>query len=267
MSRIIWDAEGERFYETGVRQGVLYPKTGSNGAYVAGVAWNGLTAVNERPTGAEANAIYADDIKYLNLISKEEFEATIEAYTYPDEFAVCDGTSEIASGVKIGQQPRKPFGLSYRTAIGNDTAGEEAGYLIHIIYGATAAPSEKSYATMNESPEAITFSWEVKTVPVNVTGGRPTATLTIDSRKTSSAAIGLIEAALYGVDAPEFSTSSTYAVGDYVTYQSKVYVCTTAVSTAGAWSSANWTEVTDPGPHILTPDEVKAIVVANPVSA
>lgn len=266
MSRIVWDAEGERFYETGVRQGVLYPKTGTNGAYAAGVAWNGLTAVNERPTGAEANAIYADDIKYLNLISKEEFEATVEAYTYPDEFAVCDGTAEIASGVTIGQQSRKPFGLSYRTAIGNDVDGDDAGYYIHIIYGATAAPSEKAYATMNESPEAITFSWELKTVPITVTGQKPTASIKIDSRKVSSAALGLIEAALYGVDAPEFSATSTYAVGDYVTYQTKVYVCTTAVATAGAWDSAKWTEVTDPGPHILTPDEIKTIVTANPAA-
>ena len=204
MSRIVWDAEGERFYETGVRQGVLYPKTGTGGAYATGVAWNGLTAVNERPTGAEANAIYADDIKYLNLISKEEFEATIEAYTYPDEFAVCDGTSEIASGVKIGQQPRKPFGLSYRTAIGNDTEGEEAGYLIHIIYGATAAPSEKSYATMNESPEAITFSWEFSTIPTSAGAAyKPTSLLTIDSSKLDSAGktkLATLEEVLYGTD-------------------------------------------------------------------
>jgi len=264
MSRIVWDAEGERFYETGVRQCVLYPKTGSQGAYAAGVAWNGITAVNERPTGAEANAIYADDIKYLNLISKEEFEATIEAYTYPDEFAVCDGSAEIIAGMTIGQQTRKPFGLCYRTAIGNDTDGEDAGYYLHVVYNATAAPSEKSYSTMNDSPEAITFSWEVKTVPVAVTGYKPTALVKLKSTDLSASAIGLLEAALYGVDAPAFSASSTYEVGDYVTYDAKVYVCKTKIATAAAWDSTKWTEVTDPGPHILTPDEIKAIITANP---
>lgn len=197
--KLKWDETGERIYETGVRHGVLYPLS-SIGTYPLGVAWNGLTAVTESPTGAEANPIYADDIKYLNLISAEEFGATIEAFTYPDEFAVCDGSAAIAPGVVAGQQKRKTFGLCYRTAIGNDVDDTDYGYKLHLIYGAIAAPSEKAYATINDTPEAITFSWEVTTTPVSVEGFRPTASLTIDSTKVNSANLATLEDLLYGTD-------------------------------------------------------------------
>ena len=202
MAKLVWDATGERKYETGVRNGVLYVM-GEGGTYPKGVAWNGLTAVTESPSGAEATALYADDTKYLNLISAEEFGATIEAYTYPDEFAECDGSATIAAGVTIGQQPRKTFGMSYRTVYGNDVNNESYGYKLHLIYGAVAAPSEKAYATINDSPEAITFSWEVKTTPVNVAGHKPTASLTIDSTKVDKAKLAKIEEILYGKDETE----------------------------------------------------------------
>lgn len=197
MSKLVWDQTGERYYETGVKMGVLYPQSAS-GTYPKGVAWNGLTAVTESPSGAEATPLYADDTKYLNLYSAEEFGATIEAYTYPDEFAECDGSAEIAAGVTIGQQNRKAFGLCYRTTIGNDTDGNDHGYKIHIIYGAMASPSEKAYATINDSPEAITFSWEVTTTPVSVSGFKPTASVTIDSTKVEEAKLKQLEAVLYG---------------------------------------------------------------------
>lgn len=200
MSKLKWDQTGERLYETGVRNGVLYP-LGASGTYPKGVAWNGLTAVTESPSGAEATPLYADDIKYLNLMSTEEFGATIEAYTYPDEFAECDGSATLATGVQIGQQARKTFGLCYRTALGNDVAGNDYGYKLHIIYGALAAPSEKAYATINDSPEAITFSWEVTTTPVNVTGFKPTASITIDSTKVNATKLAALEEILYGKDA------------------------------------------------------------------
>lgn len=199
MSKIVWDKTGERFYETGVKKGVLYPQ-GPGGTYPKGVAWNGLTAVTESPSGGEATPLYADDIKYLNLISAEEFGATIEAYTYPDEFAQCDGSAEIATGVMIGQQSRKPFGLSYVTTLGNDVDGNDYGYKLHIIYGALASPSEKGYATINDSPEAITFSWEITTTPVNVTGYKPTACITIDSTKADPTKLAALEEILYGTD-------------------------------------------------------------------
>lgn len=198
MAKIVWDKTGERLYETGVKNGVLYVQEGS--AYPKGVAWNGLTAVTESPSGAEATPLYADDIKYLNLLSTEEFGATIEAYTYPDEFAACDGSAALVDGVMIGQQARKTFGLCYRTTIGNDTDGNDHGYKLHIIYGALAAPSEKAYATINDSPEAITFSWEVTTTPVNVTGAKPTASITIDSTKADPTKLAALEDILYGKD-------------------------------------------------------------------
>ena len=200
--RLVWDKTGERYYETGVSQGVLYPQN-SDGTYPQGVAWNGLTGVTESPSGAEATALYADNIKYLNLISTEEFGATIEAYTYPDEFAECDGSASIATGVAIGQQPRKTFGMSYKTQLGNDVDGNAHGYKLHIIYGATASPSEKAYATINDSPEAITFSWEVTTTPVSVSGFQPTANLTIDSTKVDAGKLKKLEDILYGTDAGE----------------------------------------------------------------
>lgn len=186
MSRLTWDKTGERYYETGIKQGVLYPIQ-TDGKYSKGVAWNGLTAVTESPSGAEATALYANDIKYLNLISNEEFGITIEAYTYPDEFAECDGSAALADGVMIGQQKRKTFGLCYKTTVGNDVDGNDYGYKLHLIYGCLAAPSEKAYNTINDSPEAITFSWEVSTTPVSVNGFKPTSQITIDSTKIAEA--------------------------------------------------------------------------------
>lgn len=202
MAKLVFDESGKRFYETGVSKGVLYVQDAS-GAYPQGVAWNGLTAVNEAPSGAEATPLYADDIKYLELRSAEEFGATIEAYTYPDEFEACDGSAELAEGVVIGQQARKAFGLCYRTIVGNDVQGNDFGYKLHLIYGATAAPSEKAYATVNDSPEAVTFSWEVTCTPVEVEGFKPTATVVIDSRKVDPEKLAALEAKLYGDESTE----------------------------------------------------------------
>lgn len=197
MAKIVWDESGKRLYETGVKNGVLYIQN-EKGAYNKGVAWNGLTAVTESPSGAEATPLYADDIKYLELFSAEEFGATIEAYTYPEEFEACDGSASLGTGVTIGQQDRKTFGLCYRTVLGNDVKSNEYGYKLHLIYGAKAAPSEKGYQTINDSPEAITFSWEVTTTPVNVAGFKPTASVTIDSTKIDSEKLKKIEDMLYG---------------------------------------------------------------------
>ena len=202
MPKLTWDNTGERIFETGVKQGVLYPIQ-IDGKYTKGVAWNGLTAVTESPSGAEATALYADDIKYLNLLSNEEFGATIEAYTYPDEFAECDGSAELATGVMIGQQKRKIFGLCYRTTIGNDVEGNDYGYKLHLVYGCLAAPSEKGYSTINDNPDAITFSWEVSTTPVNVEGFKPTSQITIDSTKADPTKLAALEAVLYGGEATE----------------------------------------------------------------
>jgi hypothetical protein len=202
MAKLIWDKAGERLYETGVKKGVLYVQD-LTGAYPKGVAWNGLTAVTESPSGAEATPLYADDTKYLNLMSAEEFGATVEAYTYPDEFMACDGSAELKPGVTIGQQNRSPFGLVYVTTLGNDTEGAAHGYKIHIIYGATASPSEKGYQTINDSPEAITFSWEVKTAPVTVTDHKPTASIVIDSTKVDAAKLAAFEKILFGDTATE----------------------------------------------------------------
>ena len=278
MGKLVWDKDGERLYETGVRNGVLYVRD-SNGAYLNGVAWNGLTSVSESPEGAEATALYADDIKYLNLISNEDFKATIEAYTYPEEFEQCDGTAALATGVNIGQQARKTFGLSYRTTIGNDIENNDYGYKLHCIYGALASPSEKAYETINDSPEAITFSWEINTTPVNVKdiNGRkfkPTALLTVDSTKVNAAKLAALEAILYGTDefdaaktyavgdtvehsathawdanewnaltVTAFSAAQTYEVGDYVTNDTKLYKCKTAITSAAAWDETKWDEV------------------------
>ena len=197
MSKLVWDQSGKRLYETGVDHGVLYPiQTG--GVYSKGVAWNGLTAVTESPSGADVNDIYADNMKYLGLVGAEKFGATVEAYTYPDEFVECDGSVELVKGATIGQQNRKVFGMVYRTVIGNDVDGNEHGYKLHLIYGATAAPSEKAYNTINEDPEAITFSWELSTTPVNVTGHKPTASLTIDSTKADPTKLAELEKILFG---------------------------------------------------------------------
>lgn len=202
MSKITWDQVSERYYETGTKKGVLYLKD-SAGDYKSGVAWNGLISVTQSPSGAEASPLYADDIKYLNLISAEEFGATIEAYTYPDEFAECDGSASIATGVFIGQQTRKTFGMSYRTIVGNDVDGNDYGYKLHLIYGAVAAPSEKAYTSVNDSPEAMTLSWEISTTPVEVEGFKPTACVTIDSTKCDKTKLQALEAILYGSDENE----------------------------------------------------------------
>jgi len=197
MTQLVWDALGERLYETGVKNAVLYPQA-VDGTYPLGIPWNGITAVTESPSGAEPTPLYADNIKYLTLMSTEEFGATIEAFTYPDEFGECDGSFEAADGVLIGQQPRKKFGLAYKTQLGNDVVGNEYGYKLHIIYGALAAPSEKAYQTINDSPEAMTFSWELTTSPVEVTGRQPTATLVIDSTKADPVKLATLEAELFG---------------------------------------------------------------------
>lgn len=254
MSKIIWDLTGERHYETGINCGVLYPMV--NGQYSKGVAWNGLTSVSEKPSGAESTPVYADNIKYLNLISAEDFAATIEALESPVEFDYCDGSAEVAPGITIGQQTRQKFGMAYKTIIGSDTEGEDYGYKIHIIYNATASPSEKSYTTVNDSPEAMSLSWEITTTTMNVTGYKPTARLTIDSTKTPEDAMKKIIDALYGVDAPDFDDTKTYKKGDFVNHGGKTYECKNAITTPAAWSSTDW-EITDKcDPYLPTPDEI-----------
>lgn len=259
MTRIVWDDTGERLYETGVNQGVLY-LLDSDGAFSSGIAWNGLSAVNESPSGGEPNSIYADNIKYLELMSTEEFGCSIEAYTYPEEFEECDGSAEIATGVTIGQQPRKKFGFCYKTKIGNDILGEAYGYKLHLIYNCLAQPTDKGYQTINDSPEAITFSWEIKTTPVSVSNNNPTASLVIDSTKVAAGKLANLEAVLYGVNADAFDATSTYAVGDYCTKDTKTYVCITAITTAGAWDADDWSEVSNPGPRLPLPDEVVTLL-------
>lgn len=202
-NKIVWDKTSERFYETGVKNVVLYTQTA--GVYNDGCAWNGVTAITESPSGAESTALYADDIKYLNLISNEEFGATIEAYTYPEEFEKCDGTADLVSGVSIGQQKRETFGLSYRTVLGNDTDGNDYGYKLHLIYGCKASPSERAYSTISDSPEANTFSWELSTTPVSVSGFKPTSCITIDSTKCDKTKLTALEEILYGKDPTQTS--------------------------------------------------------------
>ena len=202
MAKLVWDQTGEKYYETGVKMCVLYSIT-ADGAYKPGVAWNGLTGIDESPSGAEATSLYADDSKYLDLISKEEFSATIKAYTYPKEFEACDGLSDLVDGVTIGQQSRKMFGICYRTAVGNDIDGDDHGYKLHLVYGLKASPSEKSRTTINDSPEAIEFSWEAKSTPVSVTGGKPTSTVEIDSTVVTADKMAKIEEILYGSESVE----------------------------------------------------------------
>lgn len=209
MTALTWDADGSRFYETGVDHGVLYPRDAQTGAYGKGVAWNGLTNVTESPSGAEESALYADNIKYLSLYSAEEFGGTIQAYTYPDEWAACDGSAEIAPGVMAGQQNRVGFGLCYRTVLGNDVMNDSYGYKLHLIYGAKASPSERAYQTINDSPDAIEFSWEYKTVPTTVDAKhKPTACIVIDSTKADADKLATLEGILYGTDQvePSFPT-------------------------------------------------------------
>ena len=202
MAKLVWDQSGSRFYETGVSKGVLYPMSSTPGTYAAGVAWNGLSSVSESPTGAEPSPIYADNIKYLNLLSAEEFEASIEAFTYPEEFAACDGSAEVSKGMFVSQQPRKQFALCYQTKIGNDLDPDK-GFKIHIIYGALASPTERAYETVNDSPEAMTFSWELTTTPVEVTGYKPTAHVVIDSTKADATKLATLLDALYGTEDEE----------------------------------------------------------------
>ncbi len=202
MAKLVFDNVGDRLFETGVKNGVLFVM-GDNGQYEKGVVWNGLTAVTEKPTGADPTNLYADDIKYVVLYGEEEFEATIEAYTYPAEFEACDGSAALAEGVSIGQQARKQFAFCYRTALGNDAKGQNFGYKIHIIYGCTAKPSEKAYSTINDSPEAVTFSWDVTTVPVPVNGMKPTASVVIDSTRVEAGKLKSLEDKLYGTETLE----------------------------------------------------------------
>ncbi len=239
MTALLWDQTGERRYETGVERGVLYIPTA--GVYSTGVAWNGLVSVSEAPSGAEPTALYADNIKYLNLFSAEEFGATIEAFTYPNEFNQFDGIAVPQAGVFIGQQTRKTFGLSYRTKIGNDVAGNDLGYKIHLIYGATAAPSEKAYTTINDSPEAITFSWELSTVPVTVTGLKPTSIVVVDSTKVQAAPLLVLENHLYGtagtdprLPLPDEVATIFAGTNTAVTTTAPTFVSTTGVITIPA---------------------------------
>lgn len=273
MTQLTWDQSGERLYETGVDHGVLYIPD-EEGNYTDGVAWNGLTTVTESPAGAEATPLYADNIKYLNLISVETFGATIEAYTYPDEFAQFDGLAQPTPGVSIGQQSRGAFGFCYRTKLGNDLEGNDHGYKLHLVYGATAAPSEKAYATVNDSPEAISFSWEVTTIPVAVSDLKPTASITIDSTEVDSAALALLEAALYGgvgidpsLPLPDavvafFSGTNTAVVPTAPTYNSGTGVITIPTVT-GVEYRINGAVV---GPGALAAITVDTLVTANPTA-
>lgn len=263
MTRVLWDQPGNRLYETGVDRGVLY-KQNNVGAYVTGFPWNGLETVTESPSGAEATPTYADNLKYLNLISLEQFGGTIEAYTYPDEFAECDGSAELSAGVAIGQQRRKTFGLSYRSLLGNDQDGTDFGYKLHLVYGALAAPSEKAFATMNDSPEAITFSWDFTTTPVEVTGFKPTATVVINSTKVDPTALAALEDLLYGTVGTEpslplpdavaalFAGSVTSVFPTAPTYVSGTHTLTIPTTT-GVTYFVNG-EIITSGAHVITVD-------------
>lgn len=272
MAELVWDQVGERVYETGVDHGVLYIPD-SSGAYVDGVAWNGLTSVSEAPSGAEPNAQYADNIKYLNLYSAEEFGATIEAFTYPDEFNQFDGLGVPSPGVTIGQQARKAFGLSYRTLIGNDLDGTDHGYKLHLIYGCTASPSEKAYNTVNDSPEAITFSWEVATVPVAVPDMKPTAVITIDSTVVDAASLTALENLLYGTAGTDpslplpatvismFEGSVTIVTATSPTYVSGTHTITIPSVTGVQYKIDG--EVVAAGPVVITQDTMVTAVAAD----
>lgn len=255
MTAIVWDEAKDRLYETGIDHVVLY-RPNASGIYSTGVAWNGVTALNENPSGADPTDLWADNIKYLSIRAAEQFGFGIEAYTYPDEWMECDGSVEPTPGLTIGMQTRKTFGLSYRTIIGNDILDNDYGYKLHLVYNASASPSAKNYQTVNDSPEAITFSWDCTTTPIPVTGYKSSSHLEIDSTKVNAAKLKALEAILYGVDAPDFSSTATYAAGSYVTHENKVYTNNAAISTAGAWNDSNWTEIEKPGPRLPLPDEV-----------
>ena len=270
MSKLVWDQTGEKLYETGTDRGVVYPYNGTTHAYDTGYAWNGLTAVTESPSGAENTDLYADNVKYLSLRSAEEFGGTIEAYMYPDEFAILDGSVELATGVTIGQQKRGLFGLSYRTLIGNDVDSNDHGYKLHLVYGATASPSEKSYSSVNDSPEAITFSWEFTTNPVSVTGHKPTAIITIDSTKADATKLTNLENILYGTDGTatytEFSGSDFVAGTDYYerTGTNPNYVYTKTTDTTPQQGKTYYTKSVSgaTAPRLPLPDEVATIFAA-----
>jgi hypothetical protein len=271
MSLLVWDAVGERFFETGIDRGVLYIPN-NVGVYDQGVAWNGLTGVTESPSGAESTPQYADNIKYLNLVSAEDFGATLEAFTYPDEFQQFDGTAVPSPGVTLGQQSRKVFGLSYRTRLGNDLLGPDLGYKIHVIYGAQAAPSERAYATINDSPEAITFSWTISTTPAPATGYKPTASMTIDSTKVGSTGLLALEQALYGtvgtdprLPTPDeiiamFAGALTLATPTAPTYNSGTHVITIPSVTGVVYKIGG---VTKTGTVTITADTVVTAYPAN----
>ena len=272
MSKIVWDQTGAKLYETGVKNAVLYVANGAT--YENGVAWNGITGITESPSGAETTSLYADDIKYANLVSAEEFGATIEAYTYPDEFKQCDGSKDIATGVVIGQQDRKSFGLAYKTTVGNDTDGNAHGYKLHLIYGCTASPSEKSYATINDSPDAITFSWEIKTTPINVTGYKPTATVIIDSTKADPTKLAQLEAKLFGADGTmqyvefegtAFVQGTTYYERTGAGTEQSPYVYTPTEDTSYNSEKTYYTyqAVGAEDPTLLTPDQIATIMAEN----
>lgn len=262
MGKLVWDEEGSRTYETGVKNAALYLLNTTTNEYDNGVVWNGITSVSESPSGAESTPLYADDIKYLNLVSAEDFGATVEAYTYPDEFAKCDGSDVIdadLAGIMIGQQTRSKFGLAYTTTFGNDTESNDYGKKIHLIYGCSASPSEKSYATINDSPEAITFSWEITTTAVNVPGKKPTANVIIDSTKTNKTVLAAVEAILFGCDVT-FDSSVSYKKGDIVEYENALYIFK-ADQTASTWTTDNVAQLgtTGAGPRLPKPDELVAI--------
>lgn len=273
MSKILWDQVGERRYETGVDHGVLYLPDDS-GAYSEGYAWNGLTTVTESPSGAEATPQYADNIKYLNLISREEFGGTIEAFTYPDEFALCDGTG-LSNGVRVGQQHRKSFGLSYRTLLGNDQDGTDYGYKLHLVYNALAAPSEKAYGTVNDSPEAIAFSWALTTTPVDVPGFEPSAILTIPSRDVDADALSSLEDILYGTAGTDprlpmpaevldlFTGTVTEVTPTAPTFNAGTNTITVPAVAGVEYRNAETGELLAAGPVVITENTV---VRANPTS-
>lgn len=278
--KITWDETGERFYETGVDHGVLYVYNtiGGTTAPGVGVPWNGLSSISDSPDGAEATDIYADNIKYISLRSAENIKGTIEAYTYPDEFEECDGSRSPIPGLQIKQQARKTFGFSYRTKIGNDTDGDDKGYKLHIVYGATVSPSEKQYSTVNDSPEAITFSWEFDTIPVAIPGYRPSAELIVDSINVDAGALAALEAILYGIDTENvaaFDADKTYNVGDIVSKTetvseaevTKYYYCKTKIATAGAWDATKWIELDAGGPRLPMPSEIITILTPANTSA
>lgn len=257
--KLSWDTTGVRRYDTGVSNVVLYPA--DEGAYPLGVSWSGITSIKESPSGGEPEAFYADNIKYLNLVAAEELKGSISAYTYPDEFGECDGSKEIAKGISIGQQPRKPFGLCYKSIYGNDTKLNDYAYKLHLIYGALAAPTDSEHNTVNDNPELNEWSWDFSTTPVSVAtaGCQPTASVEINSAKVSAANMKALEDVLYGVDADEYSADAAYQIGEYCVHGEDTYKCTTAITEGETWTADHWTQI-DPNPRLPLPDELLAII-------